>query len=86
MGPVVYIVGALTALLCAVLLLRGYVRSRVRLLLWSGLCFSGLTLSNLLLFMDLVLWPASVDLHLLRLTTAAISMLLLLYGLIWESE
>ncbi|HYP78795.1 MAG TPA: DUF5985 family protein [Steroidobacteraceae bacterium] len=86
MGPVVYIVGVLTALLCAVLLLRGYVRSRVRLLLWSGLCFSGLTLSNLLLFMDLVLWPASVDLHLLRLTTAAISMLLLLYGLIWESE
>jgi len=86
MGPAVYIVGVLTALLCAVLLLRGYVRSRARLLLWSGLCFSGLTLSNLLLFVDLVLWPASVDLHLLRLATAAVSMLLLLYGLIWESE
>ncbi|HYP80054.1 MAG TPA: DUF5985 family protein [Steroidobacteraceae bacterium] len=86
MGPIVYIVGILTALLCAALLLHGYVRSRARLLLWSGLCFSGLTLSNLLLFMDLVLWPASVDLYLLRLATAAASMLLLLYGLIWESE
>jgi len=69
-----------------VLLLRGYLHSRTRLLLWSGLCFAGLTISNLLLFMDLVLWPASVDLYLLRLATAAIAMLLLLYGLIWESE
>ncbi|HXS30645.1 MAG TPA: DUF5985 family protein [Steroidobacteraceae bacterium] len=86
MGPIVYVVGTLMALLCAVLLLRGYLHSRTRLLLWSGLCFAGLTISNLLLFMDLVLWPASVDLYLLRLATAAIAMLLLLYGLIWESE
>jgi len=86
MGPIVYVVGTLMALLCAVLLLRGYLHGRTRLLLWSGLCFAGLTISNLLLFMDLVLWPASVDLYLLRLATAAIAMLLLLYGLIWESE
>ena len=85
MGAIVYLVGTLTALLCAVLLLRGYMRSRMRLLLWSGLCFAGLTLSNLLLFMDLVLFPTS-DLHLFRLSVAAIAMLLLLYGLIWESE
>ena len=86
MGPIVYVLGTLMALLCSVLLLRGYLHSRTRLLLWSGLCFAGLTISNLLLFMDLVLWPASVDLYLLRLATAAIAMLLLLYGLIWESE
>ena len=85
MGAIVYLVGTLTALLCAVLLQRGYMRSRMRLLLWSGLCFAGLTLSNLLLFMDLVLFPTS-DLHLFRLSVAAIAMLLLLYGLIWESE
>jgi hypothetical protein len=86
MGPIVYFLGALTTLLCAVLLLRGYVQGRMKLLLWSGLCFVGLTISNALLFIDLVLLPAAVDLYLLRLATAAIAMLLLVYGLVWESE
>jgi len=86
MAPFVYMLGALTSLLCAVLLLRGYARGRSRLLLWSGLCFTGLTISNALLFVDLVLLPAGTDLYLLRLSTAAAAMLLLVYGLIWESE
>jgi len=85
MAPLVYILGALTTLLCAILLLRGYMASRRKLLLWSGLCFSGLTLSNALVFVDLVLFPVTLDLYLLRLATAAVSMLILLYGLIWES-
>jgi hypothetical protein len=82
----VYILGALTTLLCSALLLRGYSRGRKRLLFWSGLCFACLTLSNVLLFLDLALLSESVDLYLLRLSTAAIAMLLLVYGLIWESE
>lgn len=86
MAPVVYILGTLTTLLCAILLLRGYMRGRKRLLLWSGLCFSGLTLSNALLFADLVLFSTSADLHMLRLSTAALAMLILVYGLVWESE
>ena len=53
----VYLLGALVSLLCAVLLLRGYSRSRTRLLFWSGLCFVGLTLSNGLVFVDLVVIP-----------------------------
>lgn len=85
MGPAVYILGALTSLCCAFLLLRGYLRVKKRLLLWSGLCFVGLTLSNLLVFVDLVLFP-DVNLYRLRLATAAAAMILLLYGLIWESE
>jgi hypothetical protein len=85
-APFVYLLGALTTLLCAILLLRGYARGRKRLLLWSGLCFAGLTVSNALVFVDLVLLPATVNLYLLRLATAAAAMLLLLYGLIWESE
>lgn len=86
MGPIVYILGALTTLLCAVLLLRGYVLGRMKLLLWSGLCFVGLTISNGILFVDLVLLTSDIDLYLLRLATAAVAMLLLLYGLVWESE
>lgn len=85
MGPAVYILGALTTLACAGLLLRGSARSGRRLLLWSGLCFAGLTISNVLVFVDLVMFP-EVNLYLWRLSAAAIAMALLLYGLIWDSQ
>jgi hypothetical protein len=87
MAPYVYILGTLTTLLCAVLLLRAYSRVRLRLLLWSGLCFIGLTVSNALVFVDLVvLAGVDLSLHRWRLGTAAVSMIVLLYGLIWESD
>jgi hypothetical protein len=86
MAPTIYVLGTLTTLLCAILLLRGYGRGRRKLLLWSGLCFAGLTLSNALLFVDLVLLRDGADLYLLRLATAAVAMVLLVYGLVWESE
>ena len=81
----VYLIGAVVTLLCGVLLMRGYMRVRRRLLLWSALCFFGLSLSNVLVFVDLVVFP-QVDLYRWRLLTAAIAMALLLYGLIWEGE
>lgn len=83
MAAAVYILGFLVTLCCGILLLRAYGRSRMRLLLWSGLCFVGLAVSNLLVFIDLVLLP-DVDLYLLRLITAAVAMVILLFGLIWE--
>jgi hypothetical protein len=86
MAGAVHIVGTLVALCCAILLLRGYARGRQRLLLWSGLCFFGLAISNALVFVDLIVFPTQIDLYLPRLATAAVSMLLLLYGLIWEGE
>lgn len=85
MAATVYIVGALTSLACAVLLLRGYARVKQKLLLWSGLCFAGLAISDLLIFLDLVMLP-QVDLYVVRLGTAVVAMALLLYGLIWESD
>ena len=85
MGPAVYILGILTTLACALLLLRGFAHARKRLLLWSGLCFVGLTISNLFRFMDLVILP-DVDLYLWRLLAAAIAMALMVYGLIWDSD
>jgi len=51
------------------------------LLLWSGLCFLGLTISNGLLFVDLVIFSTSLDLYVLRLCVAAGAMLLLVFGL-----
>ncbi len=85
MAAAVYILGALVSLSCALLLLRSYGQVRRRLLLWSGLCFAGLTLSNVLIFVDLIMLP-DVDLYALRLAVAAVAMLLLLFGLIWESD
>lgn len=83
MESVVYVLCALVALSCGVLLLRAYARSRMRLLLWSGLCFLGLTISNLLVFLDLRVF-SSLDLYPWRLATATVAMLILLFGLIWE--
>ncbi len=75
----------LTMLLCAVLQLRAYFDVRRGLLLWSGLCFLALSVSNLLVLADLKIFLAA-DLYTWRLGTAALAMGLLLYGLIWESQ
>ena len=85
MASAVYILGALISLICAVLLFRGYTRGRKQLLLWSGLCFLGLAVSNTLVFLDLVVFT-NLDLYVLRLGTTAVAMALMLYGLIWESN
>lgn len=85
MAGIIYSLCALTAIGCAWLLLRSYVRSKSRLLLWSGLCFVGLSLSNLLLVADRLILPL-IDLLTVRLMTALIGMILLLFGLIWENE
>ena len=84
-GPLVYILGAATSLACGALLWRGYSRGKSRLLFWSSLCFFGLTVSNVLLFMDLELYPET-NMYRARLATAAVSLLFLVYGLIWERE
>jgi hypothetical protein len=85
MEPVVYILGALTCVACAALLLRAYMATGTKLLLWSGICFSGLSVSNILLFLDLVVFPET-DYFLSRLLTAAAAMMCMLYGLIWEKQ
>ncbi len=85
MASAPYIAICLTTLLCAILLLRGYATVRRRLLLWSGLCFVVLTVSNLLVYADVVVFP-TLDLYTYRLASDAIAMALLLYGLIWESQ
>lgn len=85
MAAAVYALGILVTGLCALLLLQAYAKVGQKLLLWGGLCFVGLTISNALLFVDLVMWT-DISLYTWRLSTAAISMLLLLYGLVWESD
>ena len=85
MADVVYVLCALTSLACAVLLWRGWRRSRARLLLWSAICFVGLFLNNLLLVIDLRVVP-QVDLALVRTVPALLGAMALVYGLVWDTE
>ena len=85
MSGLVYILCAATSCLCAVMLLRGYAKTGVRLLFWSGLCFVGLAIDNALLYTDLVLVP-SIDISLWRRVPALAAMLLLVFGLVWDSK
>jgi len=85
MASLIYGLCALTACICAFLLLRAFAKVNYRFLLWSGLCFCGLALNNILLIVDKLVLP-DVDLSLLRTGVALIAMLVLLYGLIWDLE
>ena len=83
LGATVYFLCAFTSLLCTVLLYRQYRHSRSRLLLWSSLCFAGLSVNNATLFIDLVIVPET-DLSVMRFATGAVSLLLLLYGMVLD--
>ena len=86
MAETVYILCALTSIACAALLLRGYARSRTRLLLWSSICFAFLPANNLALVLDLVVWPdPQVDLRLPRLLLALAAVVSLIWGFVWDS-
>jgi hypothetical protein len=84
-AKIVYALCALTSIGCAVLLLRSYMQSQARLLFWSGLCFVFLGLSNVVLFVDLVV-VLEYDLTVYRTALAFIGVMMLLYGLIWETS
>lgn len=85
MSTAVYVLCMATSLACAVLLIRGYIATRVRLLLWSSICFVGLALNNILVFVDIRVLP-NEDLSIVRTVPALIGVLVLLYGLIWEAR
>ena len=82
---VLYLLAIVSSLACTILLFRAYAQRRLRLLLWSSLCFVGLSVSNFLLFVDMVVFPL-IDLRPARLTAAFVGLLFLLYGFICEAE
>jgi len=85
MAEAVYVLCAITSLVCAVLLGKGYRDSRSRLLFWSSLCFAGLPLNNALLLADLLIGPA-YDLRLPRTGIAVLSLTMMIHGLVGESR
>ncbi len=85
MAEVIYLLCALTCATCFILLMKAYIESRHRLLFWSALSFGGMTLNNALLVLDKIVLPAA-DLSTARLTAALVSLLLLVYGLVWDED
>ncbi|MRG97654.1 DUF5985 family protein [Polyangium spumosum] len=83
MAEFVYSLCLVASLVCAALLLKNYRHTRLRLMLWTGLCFSALALNNLLLLTDLLIGQLA-DLAIPRVATAVIAAGLLLYGMITE--
>jgi hypothetical protein len=81
----VYTLCALTSLLCAALLLRSWLESRSHLLLWCLLCFVGLAINNILLFVDKVV-ATGTDLSVWRALPAALGVAALVFGLVWETR
>lgn len=85
MDKLIFALCAFTALLCAFLLFRSYLATRTRLLLWSGLCFALLSLSNLLIIAD-KWWFPDIPLMNARLYASLAGVTLLIFGLVWERE
>lgn len=86
MAEAAYILCFLTSAAVALLLIRAYLRTRARILLWSGLGFVGLCLNNLLVIVDLQLTPPEVDLSEIRNIPAVVGMVIMVTGLIWDSQ
>lgn len=85
MPGLVYLLCAATSFLCAALLFRGFAGSGVRLLLFSGICFLGFTVDNIVLYLDVIVIP-EIDISLVRRTPGLVALIVLLFGMVWESK
>ena len=82
---IIYLLCTGTALVCWILLLRGWRDSRAPLLFWSALCFATLTAENFFLFLDKIIF-LNFDLWWWRAGLSLLALSFLLYGLIWKTK
>jgi hypothetical protein len=78
---VVYVLCFLTSTACALLLGRSYGRTRNHMLLSSSICFTFLAANNLVLVLDLIVWP-DFDLRIVRLLLSLAAVVSLLWGFV----
>jgi hypothetical protein len=85
-GPaLVYLLCFLTCALCAGLLVRSWLKTRTRLLMWMALSFVLFAVNNFFLFADVVLFPTA-DLWWARFVPAFAGVTVMIIGFIWEAE
>ena len=85
MFAIIYSLCAVTAALCAWLLLRAFREQHIALLFWCGLFFSIQTCTNIILIVDKLIVP-DIDLSVYRYAISLIAIGVLLYGLIMRAE
>jgi len=85
MAAFVYVMCTVTSAICAVLLLLEYRRTASRVLLWCGLAFVGFTVSNALVFTDLILVP-TINLSTVRAIANWTATTTLVVALVWDLE
>lgn len=83
MSTLVYLLCVAASSGCALLLIRGYRKSRHRLLLWTALCFSCFAVNNLLVYLDLVVFP-DTSLGIARALATLTGVTVLVGGLIFD--
>ena len=81
----VYMFCFITCAICAGLLVRSWIKTRTRLLLWIAISFVLLAVNNFFLFADNTLFP-QLDLSPYRTIAAISAVSVLIFGLIWEAE
>lgn len=69
----------------AILLLRNYLRTGARLLMWSALCFAFLAANNVAVIFDLLILPDQ-NYSLVRVVLSLTAVSLLLFGCIWGAD
>jgi hypothetical protein len=82
----VYLLCMLSSGACLALLVRGYHRTRAKLLLWCSLCFVGLTLNNLFVVVDELVIGPEIDLQPVRILFQLAALGVLIYGFVWEAD
>jgi hypothetical protein len=88
MATAVYLLCAGASAACATLFFWVFWQHREHvshLVLWVGLCFAGLALSNGLVVIDLIILPGG-RFAVARAVTAFAASALLLFGLIWDAS
>jgi hypothetical protein len=85
-ASIIYSLCLLSSAACAWLLLRSYTRNGRRLLLWSAVCFFLLAINNLLVVVDLIVFPTAIDLALARQLASLAAVVVLLIAFIWELD
>lgn len=85
MSVIIFSLCALASIFVAYLLAKAYRQRPSQILFWSAICFGGLALNNIVLFIDLVLMPAEITYGLVRNGIIVASIGSLVYGLVWDT-
>lgn len=81
----VYLMCFLTCAVCAGLLVRSWLKTRMRLAMFTAISFVLFAINNFFLFADVILFPES-DLWAFRIVPALAGVIVMIVGFVWESE